>query len=207
MRILKQRRKVCLLFWKWVWRGLAAYVLALVTYGAWPFAAATQVPAVLALETRLLKPVVGFVFSSSSANVGLNPISNGEQVPRDPRVSSRETIDDVNDVDRFLFVLDGFDSARENELIKYFKLDAEEIAALEPGSSMSRETIALRTRLHPLPFYVQRKSFAFVDMQYLAATYRSDCVVKILYDFALNMSDQDFKDGCERSSGDGAARG
>ncbi|MEM8656415.1 MAG: hypothetical protein AAGF36_16915 [Pseudomonadota bacterium] len=183
---------------KWIGRGVLAYMLLILLYVGWLFAA-TNLKFVSDIEKRLFKPVVGFVFTNDGDTVGLDFVINGESVPPDPRVSFRENVS-LREIDTFVFALDGFKTARDVEMIRYVGLDPYDVVIMKSGEMSIQEVVKVKLRLHPMPIYVSRRSYAFADLQHLIATYRIECIPTILYDLALSVFDNEYKKSCELST-------
>ncbi|WP_299046687.1 hypothetical protein [uncultured Tateyamaria sp.] len=174
-----------------------AYVLVLGVYAAWSLAAA-KFETVANLESRLSALLVGFVLGAETDRVTFDLILNGVPVPRDPRVSERVP-QSLDEFDVIVFLLNGFETAIQSDFMRSAGIKVADIASMDSSHTKRTTTVSLHYRIHPLPFYLQRRNFVFADLGYLEQNFEVSCVSTILYDLALGGGYYDQEPACKTS--------
>lgn len=185
------------MFWKFLGCALLVFVLVIVVYAGWSLATA-KIETLVRLEHRLFKPTVGFVLGVETDRITTTLRQFEQKIPLDPRVSDR-TPQTINDFDTVLFLLPGFESAPESVMMRILGIDTQSIAVMEPGDVRLTTYVGFGARLHPLPFYVNRRRYIFADVIHLDTTYRPECLPNVLYDLALLEFVETDYEACERT--------
>lgn len=174
---------------------LSGYVLILILASAFSLLSMKYDSLRKSSET-FVKPVVAFHIDGQGVNVSQDLTSNGAVVPRDTRVVSWD-ITDWKQVDRLVFLLDGFESAIDNPLMRELNIDAKEISELKPSSRTRTVRVSLGVRLHPFPIFVERTNRIFINLRDLSASYREECLIDVIWEIALTDTTSTISDTCE----------
>ena len=151
----------------------------------------------LATLERRVNPST-FVFWQGGEFYRNPPLFTQEMVDTQGQLASRDP-SDFHDVDIWVLLLWGFDDIRNVSIAANLGLDVEEIAAKRPGTTVSTMNAALHMRLHPVPFHVSRKRILILDAQYLAATYRPECLDAFVYARMIGQLGLEQWETCKRS--------
>lgn len=171
------------------------YLLLLVAY--FLFALASMKYDKLALYERKINPST-FAFWQGGELYSNPPLFSNVMNDAKDQLSLRE-LNGLGDVDIWVLLLDGFEDIRNVDLASRLGIDVDEVANSEPGNSTVTRTVSLRGRLHPIPFFVNRKSVLILDAKYLFENYKNECLDEMVYGSMIGRRDQELWDRCKKT--------
>jgi hypothetical protein len=123
-----------------------------------------------------------------------------KSVMSDPKGQlSQDGPKDAPDVDIWVVLLEGPKDIANFAMASQLGLKPQKIAQLEPGESVYSQSVALHGRLHPIPFFLVRKSVLVMDAKYLRETYKTECLDEIVYRAMIDQRDKELDNHCELS--------
>ncbi len=162
---------------KWIIRAALAYLIVVGASFLLSLAAAKST-AVADLE-RKLNPAT-FMFWQDNEIWRNPPLFDAMMADPKGAFSDRDP-ETVNDVEIWVFLLDGFPQIEGLPLAESLGLDTEELARTFRSKIVTMENVSIVGRLHILPIIVQRRKIVLLDARDLAATYERSCLDEILY--------------------------
>ncbi|MEN8741209.1 MAG: hypothetical protein ABF308_15735 [Phaeobacter gallaeciensis] len=162
---------------KWIIRAALAYLVVVGAYFLFSLAAIKST-AVADLE-RKLNPAT-FMFWQDN-EIWRNPPLFDAMMADPKGVLSDQDPETLNDVQIWVFLLDGFPQVDGLPLAKSLGLDTEELAGTFRSKVVIMESVSLAGRLHILPIFVQRRKIILLDARDLVTTHERSCLDEILY--------------------------
>ena len=110
---------------------------------------------------------------------------------------STNEIDRLEDVEIWVLLLNGPSEIYKVEFASALGIVTAHVSQMNVGSTLSSKGTALRLRLHPIPFYVARRHVLIMNADYLAKSYKAECLDEMVYGAMINRKDQDLWDRCK----------
>ena len=161
------------------------------------FAVASMTNDKIALYERKINPST-FVFWQGGELYSNPPLFSNVMTDTKGQLTSREP-NGVEDVDIWVFLLDGFEDIRNVKLAPKLGIDVEDVANSDPGITMMLKGASLSLRIHPIPVFVDRKSVLIMDARYLFENYINECLDEIVYGSMIGWRDQELWDRCQKN--------
>lgn len=162
---------------KWIIRAALVYLVVVGAYFIFSLAAIKS--AAIADLERKLNPAT-FMFWQDN-EIWRNPPLFDAMMADPKGVLSDQEPETVNDVDIWVFLLDGFPQVEGLPLAESLGLDTDEVARTFRSKTVIMDRVSLSMRLHILPIFVHRRKIVLLDARDLATTHERSCLDEILY--------------------------
>ncbi|UWQ75037.1 hypothetical protein [Leisingera sp. M658] len=179
----------------WAVRFLGAYLLVLLA--TFLFALGSMKFNSLAIWERKLNPST-FVFWQGGEYYSNPPLFSQTMSDVQGQLTAREPRS-FEDVDIWVLLLDGFAEIRNVEVALQLGIETDKIARRLPSQTTKLSGVSLSMRLHPVPFYVKRKSVLIMNAEFLRENYKFQCLDEMVYGAMIGLRDQALWDRCEVS--------
>ena len=179
----------------WMLKTVALYLLLLISY--FVFALASMKNETLAIYERKINPST-FVFWQNGKFFSNPPLFSNLMTDTKGQLSSREP-DELGDVDIWVILLEGFEDIHNVQFASQLGIDVEEVAVSEADNSTSLRGVFLNVRIHPIPFYVDRKHVLIINAKFLRENYKEQCLDEMVYGSMIDQRDQRLWDRCKKT--------
>jgi hypothetical protein len=176
-------------------KAVGLYLLFVVAYFFFAMAS-MKYDGLASIEQKFNPPT--FVFWQGGELYSNPPLFSKFMADTRGQLSSREP-DRIEDVDIWVFLLEGFEDVKNVVFASQIGIDVEKIATYEPGSSSKIQGASIRLRLHPVPVYVDRKQILLMDAKHLRENYKVECLDEMVYGSMIGHIDQELWDRCENA--------
>ncbi|MEW2912556.1 hypothetical protein [Leisingera sp. JC11] len=179
----------------WAVRILGAYLLVLLA--TFLFALGSMKFNSLAIWERKLNPST-FVFWQGGEYYSNPPLFSQTMSDTQGQLAVREP-QSFEDVDIWVLLLDDFAEITNVEVALQLGIETEKTARNLPSHTTEFSGVSLSMRLHPVPFYVERKRVLIMNAEFLRENYKVQCLDEMVYGAMIGQRDQALWDRCEVS--------
>lgn len=130
---------------------------------------------------KVSKPIVVFTFSENSHKFSQNLSNDGVELARDPRFSAKKP-KSTQDFDHVVFLLSGFPSATDHQIIQTMGIDVVGLSQTEPQEVIITTRSSIFAEWSIIPIGVRQQSFVFANLDFMLEYYRLDCIPQLIYD-------------------------
>ncbi len=130
---------------------------------------------------KVSKPIVVFTFSENSHRFSQNLSNDGVELKRDPRFSAKKP-KNTHDFDHVVFLLSGFPSVTEHQIIQEMGIDVGDLAQTKPQEVIMTTKSSIFVEWSIIPLGVRQQSFVFADLDFLLEYFRLDCIPQLIHD-------------------------
>ena len=149
----------------------------------------------LAMIERRVNPAK-FVFWQNQKFYSNPPLFSSVMSDTKGQLSTEEPANG-QDIDIWVLLLEGPEDIKNASIAQQLGLKIDQISQMQPGVSQTSASVALSFRLHPIPFFVERRSVVVMDALYLRTNYKAQCLDEMVYGEMISQRDQALWDRCK----------
>ena len=179
----------------WALKVVALYLLFLIAYFIFAFASMKYQN--LAFYERQINRST-FVFWQNGNTFSNPPLFSNLMVDTKGQLSSRNPYG-IDDVDIWVFLLEGPEDIKNVEFASYLGIDIEKVSKSKLGQSTSMRRTSLKARLHPIPIFVSRKHVLIMDAKFLRENYKKECLDEMVYGSMIDKRNQQLWSRCKKT--------